>query len=61
VEGAVRVPVEKLWGRTHEVDAGEPVVVVSGFGVRAGLAVGILERAGREPVVWRPRAVRNLS
>lgn len=60
VQGAVRIPVERLWARTEEVSAGEPVVVVSGFGVRAALAVGILERAGREPVVWRPRAVRRL-
>jgi rhodanese-related sulfurtransferase len=54
VSDAVRVPVESLWGRTDELGDEDPIVVVSGAGVRAGLAVGILERGGRQPVVWRP-------
>ena len=47
-EDATRIPVEQLWIRTSEVNG--PVVVVGGFGVRAALAVGILEFAGSEDV-----------
>jgi rhodanese-related sulfurtransferase len=54
---ALRIPVETLWHRTEEVPGEGPVVVLSAYGVRAGLAVGILERAEREVVVWRaPRS-----
>lgn len=53
---AVRIPIEKLWARVADVSAEDPVVIVSGFGVRAALAVGILERAGRRDVLaWRTR------
>jgi rhodanese-related sulfurtransferase len=52
-DGALRIPVEKLWARAHEVPRAAPVVVVSGYGVRAALAVGMLERAGSgEVIVW---------
>ena len=54
VEAAVRIPVERLWGRVDELDRGAPMVVVAGYGVRAGLAVGMLERAGHDTVVlWK--------
>lgn len=51
-EDATRIPAELLWARATELDEG-PVVVVAGFGVRAALAVGILERAGRDvSLMW---------
>jgi hydroxyacylglutathione hydrolase len=56
VRTALHIPVEKLWSRRAEVPVENPIVVASGFGVRAALAVGMLERAGRtEIVVWRGR------
>ncbi len=57
VEEATRIPIEQLWGRVDEVAAEPRVVVASGYGVRAALAVGILERAGvRETIVWETRS-----
>ncbi len=52
-----RIPVEQLWDRVEEL-AGEPrVVVASGYGIRAALAVGILERAGiNDVIVWESRS-----
>lgn len=50
VEGGVHIPVERLWGRIDEVDVSRPVTVVAGKGVRAALAVGMLERAGASDV-----------
>lgn len=44
-EGAVTIPAETLWNRTGELRDG-PIAIVGGFGLRATLAVGILERAG---------------
>ena len=56
VEGAVSLPVERLLERVDEVEGGSPLVIAAGFGVRAALAVGILERAGRRDIVfWRSR------
>ena len=55
---ALHVPVERLWTRAGEVPDDGAVVVVSGYGVRAALAVGMLERVGRQVVVWRPRPRR---
>jgi rhodanese-related sulfurtransferase len=56
-EAARRIPIESLWTRVDEVDDDSPVVIAAGFGVRAGLAVGILERDGREDVVfWKSRS-----
>ncbi|CAN5575403.1 hypothetical protein BH24ACT26_BH24ACT26_19160 [soil metagenome] len=56
-EGALRIPIEKLWTRLDEVPDGAPIVVVAGYGVRAALAVGMLERAGvGEVIVWRRRS-----
>lgn len=55
-EGAVTIPADDLWPRLDELDRSHPVAVVAGWGVRAGLAVGILERNGFDDVVfWRPR------
>lgn len=55
-EGARRIPVETLWPRLDELRDESRVVVVAGFGVRAALALGLLERAGvREVVLWRRR------
>jgi rhodanese-related sulfurtransferase len=57
VEGAVRIPIDHLWGRAGELDGDSPVIVVAGYGVRAAMAVGILERTGVENVLfWRRRA-----
>lgn len=56
VDGAVTIPLEKLWTSTAEVGAG-PVVIVAGAGVRAAMAVGMLERAGISSVsLWRRSA-----
>ncbi len=53
--GAVTIPADDLWPRCDELDRSNRVAVVAGWGVRAGLAVGILERHGFEDVVlWRP-------
>ena len=55
-DGARRIPVETLWPHLDELRAESRIVVVAGFGVRAALAVGLLERAGvGEVVVWRRR------
>lgn len=52
----VTIPIERLWWRASELRAHKRVVVIAGYGVRAALAVGILERAGVEDVVfWRTR------
>jgi rhodanese-related sulfurtransferase len=56
-ESATRIPIEHLWIRVQELGGPGRVIVASGFGVRAALAVGILERAGIEEVaVWKGRA-----
>jgi len=55
-DGAVRIPIEKLWTRAEELGGRGRVVIASGKGVRAALAVGMLERAGIDDIVfWRPR------
>jgi rhodanese-related sulfurtransferase len=46
------IPIEELWGRTGELGTGR-IVVVAGVGVRAAIAVGILERAGHDAVFWK--------
>ena len=45
-EGAIAIPAEDLWPRTDELPADGRIVVVAGYGVRAALCVGILERKG---------------
>ena len=53
-DGATRIPVERLWVQTEGLVS--PVAVLAGAGVRAALAVGILERAGIEEVhFWKTR------
>lgn len=53
LQGATQIPIEQLWGRLGEVlERGERVFVAGGRGVRAALAVGILERAGASDVVY---------
>jgi len=54
-EGALRIPVEVLWDRASELDEDETITVVSGYGVRAALAVGILEWFGHDVAVWDTR------
>lgn len=55
VQDALRIPIERLWGRAHEFGAGQRVVIAAGKGVRAALAVGMLERAGVTDIVfWVP-------
>lgn len=54
-ESALRIPVDVLWGRAAELDEDETITVVSGYGVRAALAVGILERFGHDVAVWDTR------
>ena len=57
VEDATRIPIEQLWGRAGELAAEPRVVVAFGYGVRAALAVGILERVGvKETIAWETRA-----
>lgn len=54
-EGAVRIPVDELWARASELDDNQEITVASGYGVRAALAVGILERFGYEVMIWSSR------
>jgi rhodanese-related sulfurtransferase len=56
-EGSLRIPIERLWAELEQLDGIGRVVVPSGFGVRAALAVGMLERAGVGKVeIWRSPA-----
>ena len=48
----VHIPIERLWSRIDEVGDEERVIVLAGRGVRAALAVGILERAGVSEVLF---------
>ena len=55
-DDAVQVPADELWRRSGEVTSYSRVVVAAGYGVRAALAVGILELAGvPEIVFWGTR------
>jgi rhodanese-related sulfurtransferase len=57
VKDALRIPVERLWSRRDEIASDGPIVVGAGYGIRAALAVGLLERAGRDDVLfWKTRA-----
>lgn len=49
--GARLITVEKLWARTDEIKE-ERVAILAGRGVRAALAVGMLERAGIQEIVF---------
>lgn len=50
-DGARVVTVEKLWARTDEITE-ERVAILAGKGVRASLAVGMLERSGVQDIVF---------
>jgi len=53
VKGAKRATVELLWARAEGiVTEAESLVVAAGRGVRAAMAVGMLERAGAENIVF---------
>lgn len=54
-EDATRIPVDRLWARASELGDDEAITVASGYGVRAALAVGILERFGHEVAIWDSR------
>ena len=57
-EGALSIPIERLWSQIGSVAKNQPATVVAGHGLRAAIAVGILERAGIEEVSfwWRKRS-----
>lgn len=58
-EDDLRIPIEELAARTAEVPAQERIVICAGRGLRAALAVGILERAGIGDLVFWSPAVRR--
>jgi hydroxyacylglutathione hydrolase len=50
----VRIPMEQLWSRAEELGSERRVVIAAGAGVRAAMAVGMLELAGvSEIIFWR--------
>jgi rhodanese-related sulfurtransferase len=56
MEDAVYIPIDQLWNRVGEVKDASRVAILSGYGVRAALAVGILERADiGEILFWRSK------
>jgi rhodanese-related sulfurtransferase len=59
-EGSRQMPLERLWTEaTYALQGAERVVVLAGYGVRAALAVGILERKGiKEVAFWRQDPAR---
>jgi hydroxyacylglutathione hydrolase len=59
--GAVTIPIEGLWTRVHELEGKGPVVICAGRGIRAALAVGMLERAGIDVVFWWSRGTPTPS
>jgi rhodanese-related sulfurtransferase len=60
MEDAIHIPIESLWMRVDEVKDAERVAILAGYGVRAALAVGILERAGvPEVFFWSERLARH--
>lgn len=59
-EGALHIAVEHLWARASELSEHDRVVVSAGYGVRAALAVGMLERVGIESITfWRNPSPRR--
>lgn len=56
-EDGLHIPIERLWARRWELPRGDRLVIVAGAGVRAALAVGMLERARFDDIVfWKSRA-----
>ncbi len=54
VKPDLSIPIEKLWTRIDEVTDSQ-VAIAAGFGVRAALGVGMLERAGHDVLFWKTR------
>ena len=52
LDNSTQIPIEKLWSRSAEVAGESLVFVAAGRGVRAALAVGILERAGTPDIIY---------
>ena len=50
---SVAIPIEHLWERVDEMKRESVVSVLSGRGMRAALAVGMLERVGVNSRLWR--------
>jgi rhodanese-related sulfurtransferase len=56
VDGARTIPIEHLWRRIDEVKSESRVTIVAGYGLRAALAIGMLERVEVEEIVfWKTR------
>jgi rhodanese-related sulfurtransferase len=65
-DGAIRIPMERMWARASEFESEERVVIAAGAGVRAAMSIGMLEMAGVHFVLFwktgrsaalRPRSV----
>ncbi|MGH2828068.1 MAG: rhodanese-like domain-containing protein [Actinomycetota bacterium] len=54
-DDAIHIPIERLWGRVDELRDHDQLTVASGYGVRASVAAGILERAGHDVAIWSTR------
>ncbi|MDQ3956093.1 MAG: rhodanese-like domain-containing protein [Actinomycetota bacterium] len=53
---ATRVPAENMWDAAEDFAYQGRIVLAAGYGVRAALTVGMLERAGvKEIVFWKTR------
>jgi rhodanese-related sulfurtransferase len=53
IPDATRTPIDRLWTQAN-LEGNDTAVIVAGRGVRAALAVGMLERAGHERIAfWR--------
>ncbi len=51
---ATFIPLETLGGRVEELPGSERIVIIAARGVRAAMAIGMLERSGRNDLVfWR--------
>ncbi len=53
-QDATLMPVERLWPQIDSIAQDRRVAVLAGAGVRAALAVGILERHGHDAALFRP-------
>jgi hydroxyacylglutathione hydrolase len=58
---AITIPIEHLWTRVRELEGKGPVVINAGHGIRAALAVGMLERAGIDVVFRWSRGTQTPS
>ncbi|HEU4480992.1 MAG TPA: hypothetical protein VFS18_03830, partial [Actinomycetota bacterium] len=56
VEDATLLSVERMWTEAHRLADREPVVILAGRGVCAAMAIGMLERAGIERIVFWKRS-----